>query len=131
MKKVNLLLLVGIAAFSMAGMTVLFLGSMKKNSGRYSTFELAKKSGSEVHIQGKWVRREDVVEDANYFEFYLQDSAGGTAKVHYTDPRPSNMNQAETVLIKGKYSNDLFVADKMYLKCPSKYEATEIPAALK
>lgn len=131
MRKVNIVLLVGIAAFAMTGMTVLFMNNLGRNAGRYGTFEHARNTGQAVNIQGKWVNRGNLVEDPNYIEFDLQDSTGTVSRVHYSDPMPANMVDAERITIEGKYHDDIFLAEKIYLKCPSKYEAKGVPDELK
>jgi cytochrome c-type biogenesis protein CcmE len=35
---------------------------------------------------------------------------------------PPDLKQSEQVVVIGQYKQDLFVADQILLKCPSKYE---------
>lgn len=51
-------------------------------------------------------------------------------KVFYNEPVPSDFARAEQVVVIGSNKNpDLFVADKILMKCPSKYQETEVSNA--
>jgi cytochrome c-type biogenesis protein CcmE len=58
------------------------------------------------------------------FTFKLQDSTGQVVQVVYTKPKPANFEQAISIVAIGRYdqSKDVFVADDMLVKCPSKYQ---------
>jgi cytochrome c-type biogenesis protein CcmE len=55
----------------------------------------------------------------------VQDSLKNTEWVTYYDPKPSNFDQAEKVVLIGRYEDEGFVANEIVTKCPSKYEAEE------
>jgi cytochrome c-type biogenesis protein CcmE len=128
MKPGRIILLVIIALF-LVGLAVNFSG----NASTYSTFETAKKTGKRVHIVGEWVNREatDYNPESDIFHFYLKDTLDAVEQVRYHDPKPMNFETAEKVVIIGKYEKDEFVADKIIMKCPSKYEETDITAGEK
>ena len=46
----------------------------------------------------------------------------------YFNPKPQDFERSEQVVITGNMKNDVFVADKILLKCPSKYTENEIKA---
>lgn len=120
MKVQQIILLVVIAA------ALVFFGiSLGANSSSYADFGLAKKTGKTIHVAGEWVQREKVVEEPNRFQFYVQDSLKNTEWVTYYDPKPSNFDQAEKVVLIGRYEDEGFVANEIVTKCPSKYEAEE------
>mgnify|MGYP003563772413 CR=1 FL=1 len=54
--------------------------------------------------------------------FLMVDNDNKTNKVFYSQPMPPDLKQSEQVVVIGKYKNDLFIADQILLKCPSKYE---------
>jgi cytochrome c-type biogenesis protein CcmE len=41
---------------------------------------------------------------------------------------PPDFTRSEKVVVVGSYHNDLFVADKILLKCPSKYQENKLKA---
>lgn len=55
-------------------------------------------------------------------EFVGKDKNGEKVKVRYTGD-PVNLDQADRVTAIGKLDGEVFVADQMLVKCPSKYEA--------
>jgi len=46
-------------------------------------------------------------------------------KVIYHGVVPGNFEQATQVVVRGKYSPDGFMADKLLVKCPSKYQGLQ------
>lgn len=124
MKPIKIILLVALAIFMVA------LGlNFSESASIYTDFETAQKSGKEVHIVGKWVDREKAFYDADrdIFTFMMQDTLQRTEQVIYRDPKPINFEQAEKVVVIGAYNQEnYFVADKIVMKCPSKYEPTDI-----
>jgi len=62
--------------------------------------------------------------DANRFEFYLMDSLGFESKVIYSEPKPTDFDRSDKVVVIGKFEKQDgdFIANKILLKCPSKYE---------
>jgi cytochrome c-type biogenesis protein CcmE len=60
--------------------------------------------------------------DPNHFEFVLVDNEQKEQKVVYTNPKPQDFEKSEQIVIIGSVKNNLFVADKILMKCPSKYE---------
>ena len=72
--------------------------------------------------------------DPNYFAFTLLDNDGREQKVVYRSPKPQDFDKSEQVVVIGRMENDHFEAEKILLKCPSKYnneklETTEYQAA--
>jgi len=118
--------ILGIVAIAI--FVVMLMMNVAANSSVYSDFKSAQKSGEDVHIVGSWVRKDEIKYDAqkDLFQFYLKDSLNQEALVHYYDPKPANFEQADKIVIIGKYKQDHFQADKILMKCPSKYEEKEI-----
>ena len=128
MKTQHILALLALAAF----MGLLFT-SLADSASTYTDFQGAKARGGEAHVVGQWVRRNETQKDpgGNYFRFYVQDSTQHTELVTYNDPMPPNFQQAEKVVLIGGYQGNRFVADKILMKCPSKYndQEGELPGA--
>ncbi len=129
MKPTSIILLIFIALFTV-GLAVNFSG----NSSTYTTFAEAKKSQDRVHIVGKWTRKEESNYDTSndIFTFYLEDTTGVAAKVAYHDPKPMDFEKAERVVIIGHFETpEIFDAEKIIMKCPSKYGEEEIKVEAK
>jgi hypothetical protein len=57
----------------------------------------------------------------------MQDEDGNVRRVVYPRPKPNNFEQATQLVVIGEMSNDVFYANDMLMKCPSKYnDASEI-----
>ncbi|UOQ54657.1 cytochrome c maturation protein CcmE domain-containing protein [Hymenobacter cellulosivorans] len=67
--------------------------------------------------------------DPNYFAFTLVDTNRIAQRVIYFNPKPQDFDKSEQVVITGAMRNDVFVADKILLKCPSKYVEKDIKGA--
>lgn len=63
-------------------------------------------------------------DDNSNFVFDIQDGSGEKMKVIYRQPRPSNFEQAISLVVIGRYdaSQQAFLADEMLVQCPSKYQ---------
>ncbi len=101
---------------------LLFLNFGKQVSG-YMSFEEAAQTGAKVHVVGLWVKDQPATYDParNLFRFYMQDDRGVVRQVHYANPKPATFEDAEKLVIEGYVQDDVFVADHILMKCPSKY----------
>jgi cytochrome c-type biogenesis protein CcmE len=68
----------------------------------------------------------DPQKDPNHFVFYMVDNEGAEQKVVYGAPKPQDFERSEQIVVTGKSVNDVFYADKILMKCPSKYVEDEI-----
>lgn len=82
-----------------------------------------------IHVVGKLTKNPQgevigIVEspDKLSFKFDLVDNEGLTQTVLFAEPIPTDFIKSEQVVIIGAYQGKKFVADKILLKCPSKYE---------
>lgn len=72
----------------------------------------------------------EVREDKTSFTFFLVDNEGTEQKVFYNEPVPADFQRSEQVVVIGSYRDkDIFVANKILMKCPSKYQETDVQAA--
>ena len=60
------------------------------------------------------------------FSFMLVDNEGLEQRVIFNEPMPSDFLRSEQVVVIGAYYNDNFVASKILMKCPSKYQEETI-----
>ncbi|MCE7864567.1 MAG: cytochrome c maturation protein CcmE [Bacteroidetes bacterium CHB5] len=132
MKKSHIFALVVIAAA---------IGIIIANTGDASTyvsFDQAYQMAStgnktDIHVVG------DLKKDANgnivgieksadklSFSFILIDENQKEQKVYYNEPMPPDFTRSEKVVVIGGYQNNSFVASKILLKCPSKYQEEKI-----
>ncbi len=68
--------------------------------------------------------------DNGVFRFTMEDEQGQPITVEYHQPKPGNFDQAVSVVAVGSFdpSRDVFVADDLLVKCPSKYQEQGAPA---
>lgn len=66
--------------------------------------------------------------DKTSFSFILVDDNQKEQKVFYNEPMPPDFLRSEKVVVIGGYQNDQFIAKKILLKCPSKYQENKLNA---
>ena len=136
MKKSHLLILAVIAA------AIGILLTTSADVSQYVSFKEARElaaegSTSKVHVVGRLPRSGQQIMgleynptlDPNYFAFTLVDTNRIAQRVVYFNPKPQDFDKSEQVVITGCMRNDLFVADKILLKCPSKYVEKDLNGA--
>lgn len=120
MKKNNILLLVVII------LILLFFAfySIKDMFTPYVSFNKAKSVGEYVQIIGKLKKDEKLVYKNNGLYFTIKDNNNQEMNIFYKGVVPLNFNHADQVVAIGIYDkNDkVFKADKILVKCPSKYQ---------
>ena len=91
----------------------------------YVSFQYAEKHpGKYVQIIGKRQKDSQVIHSSSGFSFILEDKNGSTLSAFHNGIKPQNFEHAEQVVVLGKFSQDkkVFEADKVLVKCPSKYQ---------
>jgi len=108
------------------------------DASSYVTFGEAMKlatsgNSNKIHVVGTLKKTGDgsVIgvepsEDKLSFSFVMIDSDQQEQRVYYAEPMPVDFLRSEQVVVIGAYHDELFVADKILLKCPSKYQEQEI-----
>ena len=134
MKKSHIIGIIIIAA------AIMIIMSTAGDASTYVDFGQAKElaedgSKSKVHVVGRLKKdakghivgmQYDPLVDPNYFSFMLVDTNRVEQKVVYFNPKPQDFERSEQVVITGNMQKDVFVADKILLKCPSKYVEKEV-----
>jgi cytochrome c-type biogenesis protein CcmE len=64
------------------------------------------------------------------FSFILVDEAKKEQTVYYNEPMPPDFTRSEKIVVVGGYQGDRFVASKILLKCPSKYQEQKLNAGV-
>ncbi len=123
--------IIGIAVIAIAVFVII---STAGDASTYVTFDEARamfESGNDnkVHVVGQLKTSEtgDIIgvepgEDMLTVTFLMVDNDNKSNKVFYNKPMPPDLKQSEQVVVIGQYKNDIFYADQILLKCPSKYE---------
>jgi len=108
------------------------------DASTYVSFDKAKvmaNNGNQnnIHVVGTLLKDEngEIVgiedsEDKLSFSFIMVDENSHQEKVHYQKPMPPDFTRSEQVVVVGSYHQQAFVADKILMKCPSKYQETEV-----
>ena len=134
MKKTHI---IGIAIIAIA---ITIIMSTAGDASSYVSFKEAQELASEgnsnaVHVVGRLKKdpgnhivgmQYNPLQDPNYFTFTLVDTNRIEQQVVYYKPKPQDFERSEQVVIIGKMQQQYFVADKILLKCPSKYVEKEI-----
>lgn len=89
----------------------------------YVGFNEARASSGNVQVMGEILPSGTEYDEANgLFSFFITDDTGDRLKVVYDGTKPGNFDQATSVVCIGKYTGDAFYANKLLVKCPSKYQ---------
>jgi cytochrome c-type biogenesis protein CcmE len=124
MKQRTLWSVVGIALI--AGFVAFGAGAFKSNLTPYVSFDKARGSASAVQVAGKLVQHSDRFDEANSrLVFTLENEHGQQLEVRYKGPKPGNFNEAIQVVAIGRFHDGALDAEKLLVKCPSKYQGVE------
>ncbi len=112
------------------------------DASSYESFSTAKEMAlngekDPIHVVGKLqkdasgeVTGLEVSEDKTSFTFIMVDNEGNAQQVYYNEPVPADFTRSEQVVVIGSYKTEfMFVADKILMKCPSKYQETQVTEA--
>jgi len=121
MKKIHVVALVFIAVA--IAVLISFMGDVTT----YDTIAVAKqKPGKPVTLVAKVDKNApmeyDPVKNPNYLSFTALDTLGNSIRVVYHNPKPTDMEKSERIVLKGSVQGDHFECKDILLKCPSKYK---------
>jgi cytochrome c-type biogenesis protein CcmE len=134
MKKSHIIALVVIAV------AIAIIMTTTKEASSYVTFDQAAQMAStgnhkSIHVVGELKKEGSHIvgmeksADMLAFSFILVDDAGKEQKVYYNEPMPPDFTKSEKVVVIGHYQADIFIAEKILLKCPSKYQDDKLKTA--
>ena len=90
-------------------------------------------NNKKIHVVGQLKKDGDgnitglqTSDDMLSVSFLMIDNDSTEQKVYYNEPMPLDLQRSEKVVVIGSYRENIFVADKILLKCPSKYQEEEI-----
>ena len=119
---------------------IIVIISTAGDASSYVTFEQAKEmafdgNSAKIHVVGKLPKSEvgEVIgiengADKLSFSFLMLDENNQQQKVYYNEPMPTDFLKSEQVVVVGAFHDEYFVADKILMKCPSKYEEETVEA---
>lgn len=132
MKKSHIFLLIILAA------AVAILITTSREASTYVTFTEAYQMASQgntrsIHVVGE-LKKNDKGEvvgiepgaDKVSFSFIMVDDNGREQTVFHNQPMPQDFMRSEKVVVIGRYKGDIFYAEKILLKCPSKYQENTV-----
>ncbi len=125
MKRTHIILLIFLAVV----MAVIIL--MMGDYSSYANFEQAAQApNKEFHIAGELVKEKGMEynpqQNADVFSFYFRDRDGNEHKVIANTDKPQDFELANEIVLIGKMDGDVFYAEGIQTKCPSKYTDAEI-----
>jgi cytochrome c-type biogenesis protein CcmE len=132
MKKSHIFIIVIIAA------AVAILLSTAEDASTYVSFSEAYQMASagnrkSIHVVGELKKDAsgnvlgiEPGEDKVSFSFIMVDDQGKEQKVFYNQPMPQDFTRSEKVVVIGSYKGENFYAEKILLKCPSKYQENTV-----
>lgn len=101
-------------------------GAFKSNLTPYVSFEKARSTPDAVQVAGKLVPSSDRFdEQSSSLYFTIQDERGETLRVAYKGAKPGNFHEATQVVAIGRFRDGVLNAEKLLVKCPSKYQGIE------
>ena len=98
--------------------------SFRKTVTPYISFQEARRSSGLVQVNGFLADKRYVLKkEEQFLSFRLRDEHGEVMPVEYRGVVPGNFDQATSIVAIGRYDHDIFQADQLLVKCPSKYQA--------
>lgn len=115
-------ILSGVAALVFIGL--LMVAFVQAASPYVTVAEARKAPGDSLHLPGDLVKGTVTTDRTNgVVRFALTDANGERIQVVCDGSVPSNLSDATKIVAIGKLQGNQFVANKLLVKCPSKYEA--------
>ena len=104
--------------------------AFQKTLTPYLTFDEARKSRGVVQVMGALDKTSDHFDTTSQeLSFNLLDEHGRTMRVAYRGIRPGNFRDAISIVAIGRYNRGRVEAEKLLVKCPSKYQGAEVQKA--
>jgi len=114
----------GVAAI--LGFVAYGAGAFKSNLTPYVSFAQARSSGEPVQVAGKLVQGSDRYDETTQVLYFaLEDDHGEKLLIAYKGLKPGNFHEATQVVAIGRYQAGQLEAEKLLVKCPSKYQGVE------
>jgi cytochrome c-type biogenesis protein CcmE len=117
-----------------AALTLAFVGfgltAFQKTLTPYLSFDEAARSKGVVQVMGALDKSSDRYDTTREeLSFELLDPRGQRMPVMYRGIRPGNFKDAISIVAIGRYRGGRIEAEKLLVKCPSKYQGAEVEKA--
>jgi cytochrome c-type biogenesis protein CcmE len=131
-----------IIAILVIAVAVVVIISTAGDASSYVSFDQAYQMASngnrnQIHVVGELKKDSsgniigiEKSSDKLSFSFIMVDDNQKEQKVYYNEPMPPDFTRSEKVVVVGYYDNNVFIAKKILLKCPSKYQEEKINAGI-
>jgi len=111
---------------AIVGFVAFGAGAFKSSLTPYVTFQQARSTGDSVQVAGKLVQGSDRFDEtSSTLVFRIQEDGGDILEVSYNGLKPGNFNEATQVVAIGRVQDNVLHAEKLLVKCPSKYQGVE------
>lgn len=117
-----------VGALLVVGFLVLGLTTFSRSMTPYVSFAEAMAAPRTVQVMGaleKGTSRYDTSSKTLHFTL-VDPKTNASIPVAYTDVKPANFEDAVSIVAIGRYDHGVFAAEKLLVKCPSKYQGEEI-----
>ncbi|MEO8189600.1 MAG: cytochrome c maturation protein CcmE [Acidobacteriota bacterium] len=114
------------AAFAV-GFVLLGVTAFQKTLTPYLSFEEARHARGTVQVMGALDKQSDRYDTARQeLSFDILDPSGHRMPVVYRGIKPGNFKDAISVVAIGRFQEGRIDAEKLLVKCPSKYQGAEV-----
>jgi cytochrome c-type biogenesis protein CcmE len=128
-----------ILGLSIIAVAIVIIITSIGDASTYESFSTAKSMAlngktEAIHVVGQLKKGQngevegiELGEDKTSFIFIMVDNDGKEQQVYYNEPVPADFIRSEQVVVIGTYkTEEMFVAEKILMKCPSKYQETDV-----
>jgi cytochrome c-type biogenesis protein CcmE len=103
------------------------LSAFRKTLTPYVSFAEARKATAVVQVAGALVKGSDRYDSSSQeLSFDIADEKNDRMRIVYAGVKPGNFNDATSVVAIGRYDGKAVRAEKLLVKCPSKYQGQEV-----
>ena len=115
-----------VAAVLAAAFLVLGVTSFRKTLTPYVSFDVAQKTRGSVQVMGSLEKGSERYDAGKQeLSFSILDDHGRNLPVVYRGIKPANFRDALSIVAIGRYEAGALHAEKLLVKCPSKYQGQE------
>lgn len=101
-------------------------GAFKSSLTPYVSFEAARSTRNAVQVAGSLVPHSTRFDSAQgMLLFALADETGDVLAVSYKGTKPGNFEEATQIVAIGRFNGSELEAERLLVKCPSKYQGVE------
>ncbi|MEP6769903.1 MAG: cytochrome c maturation protein CcmE [Acidobacteriota bacterium] len=119
-----------IAAVLAAGFVFLGVTAFQKTLTPYLSFDEARRARGTVQVMGSLDKQSDRYDTGRQeLSFDILDASGHRMPVVYRGIKPGNFKDAISVVAIGRYQKGRIDAERLLVKCPSKYQGAEVEKA--